>query len=152
MTFPKDLQIDIDKITLLESEDMQQLFNKAQEYGILDEFSDWFWTALSLVSPPSDDFVLQRALLWLEEYKRHLGRAYNNCKNKSIADKYNQLEIFLQQFAMKFKLTRKSQRYVLSKLHPLQDVSSGQPGQSTTNKAKYLVKSRKSTSKSETDN
>lgn len=148
MVFPTDLQLDPEQIATLQTDEIQQLFEKAECYGILNEFSDYFWTAVSLNNPPKDDFVTKRALLWLEEYKRHLGRAYNNTKSSTIYDKYNQLEIFLQQFCLKFGLERKSQRYVLTKLHPLQDVSSGQPGQSTTNKPKFLVKSRKSTSKS----
>lgn len=148
MVFPKDLQLDPDQVAVLKSDEIQKLFEKAEDYGILDEFSDYFWSAVSLHNPPKDDFVTKRALLWLEEYKRHLGRAYNNTKSSTIYDKYNQLEIFLQQFCLKFGLERKSQRYVLTKCHPLQDVEGGLPVKRELEIPKFLVKSKKNDGKS----
>ena len=148
MVFPKDLQLDPDQISVLKSDEIQKLFEKAEDYGILDEFSDYFWSAVSLHNPPKDDFVTKRALLWLEEYKRQLGRSYNYNKNVQIRNRYNQLEIFLQQFALKFGLERKSQRYVLTKCHPLQDVEGGLPVKRELEIPKFLVKSKKNGGKS----
>ena len=107
-SFPVELRLTPLELSQLTTDDVLQIFKIAQDYGILDEFSDYFWSAISQVKPSTEDFVNQRALLYLESYKRNIGRIYSRTGNPDVAYQYNCIELFIQEFANKYNLTRKS--------------------------------------------
>ena len=107
-SFPVELRLTPLELSLLTTDDVLQIFKIAQDYGLLDEFSDYFWSAMSQVKPSTEDFVNQRALLYLESYKRNIGRIYSRTGNPDVAYQYNCIELFIQEFANKYSLTRKS--------------------------------------------
>ena len=107
-SFPVELRLTPLELSQFTTDDVLQIFKIAQNYGILDEFSDYFWSAMSQVKPSTEDFVNQRALLYLESYKRNIGRIYSRTGNPDVAYQYNCIELFIQEFANKYNLTRKS--------------------------------------------
>jgi len=113
-SFPVDLRLSPIEISQLTTDDIIKVFKIAQNYGLLDEFSDYFWSTMSQVKPTTEDFVNQRALLYLEGYKRNIGRAYSRTGNLDVAYQYNCIELFIQEFANKHNLTRKSAANLLN--------------------------------------
>ena len=107
-SFPVELRLTPLELSQFTTDDVLQIFKIAQDYGILDEFSDYFWSAMSQVKPSTEDFVNQRALLYLESYKRNIGRIYSRTGSPDVAYQYNCIELFIQEFANKYNLTRKS--------------------------------------------
>ena len=107
-SFPVELRLTPLELSQFTTDDVLQIFKIAQDYGLLDEFSDYFWSAMSQVKPSTEDFVNQRALLYLESYKRNIGRIYSRTGNPDVAYQYNCIELFIQEFANKYNLTRKS--------------------------------------------
>lgn len=115
MRFPPDLLISQETVAELSPQEVIKLFAKAQDYGVLDEFSDYFWSMMSIVNPKPVNLLHQRALVYLEDYKRHLGRAYNNYKSEQLKLKYNSLELFIQEYANEYDLKRVNHNYLLVK-------------------------------------
>ena len=113
-SFPVELRLTPLELSQLTTDDVLQIFKIAQDYGLLDEFSDYFWSAMSQVRPTTTDFVNQRALLYLESYKRNIGRTYSRTGNPDVAYQYNCIELFIQEFANKHNLTRKSVPHLLN--------------------------------------
>ena len=107
-SFPVELRLTPLELSQFTTDDVLQIFKIAQDYGLLDEFSDYFWSAMSQVKPTTEDFVNQRALLYLESYKRNIGRIYSRTGNPDVAYQYNCIELFIQEFVNKYNLTRKS--------------------------------------------
>ena len=107
-SYPVELRLTPLELSQFTTDDVLQIFKIAQDYGILDEFSDYFWSAMSQVKPSTEDFVNQRALLYLESYKRNIGRIYSRTGSQDVAYQYNCIELFIQEFANKYNLTRKS--------------------------------------------
>ena len=99
--------------------DTEFLFKQAKKLGVVDEFADQFWTAVSLskASKPS----LQECLYLLEEQKRQLGRkcdkmqsAVNNkARRNYVAMKYNEIEYQIRWLVATFDLYRTSEPYLL---------------------------------------
>ena len=115
MQFPDELNIDFTKVQTLSTADVEKLFAKAEEYGILDEYSDYFFTQMSIYRNIDSDVNLQRAVLYLEDYKRHLGRRYSRTKDEAIRLCYNEVEFTIQHLVNKYNLYRRTQPYMLQK-------------------------------------
>lgn len=115
LQFPDELNINYTKVQTLSSADIEKLFAKAEEYGILDEYSDYFFTQMSIIRNMDSDVNLQRAVLYLEDYKRHLGRRYSRSKDEAVRQIYNQVEFTIQHIVTKFNLYRRTQPYMLQK-------------------------------------
>ena len=99
--------------------DTEFLFKQAKKLGVLDEFTDQFWTALSIskASKPS----LQECVYLLEEQKRQLGRKYDKMRSSDnnkerrnyVAIKYNEIEHQIRWLIDTFDLYRTSEPYLL---------------------------------------
>ena len=99
--------------------DTEFLFKQAKKLDVLDQFTDAFWTAVSIskASKPS----LQEAVNLLEEQKRQLGRKYdkmqsttnNRVRKNYVAMKYNEIEHQIRWFISNFDLYRTSEPYLL---------------------------------------
>ena len=99
--------------------DIEFLFKQAKKLGVLDEFADQFWTALSIskASKPS----LQECVYLLEEQKRQLGRKYDKMRSSDnnkerrnyVATKYNEIEHQIRWLIDTFDLYRTSEPYLL---------------------------------------
>lgn len=99
--------------------DIEFLFKQAKKLGVVDEFADQFWTAVSLskASKPS----LQECLYLLEEQKRQLGRKYDKMRSSDnnkerrnyVAMKYNEIEHQIRWLVTTFDLYRTSEPYLL---------------------------------------
>lgn len=99
--------------------DTEFLFKQAKKLGVLDEFTDQFWTALSIskASKPS----LQECVYLLEEQKRQLGRKYDKMRSSDnnkerrnyVATKYNEIEHQIRWLISTFDLYRTSEPYLL---------------------------------------
>lgn len=99
--------------------DTEFLFKQAKKLGVLDEFADQFWTALSIskASKPS----LQECVYLLEEQKRQLGRKYDKMRSSDnnkerrnyVATKYNEIEHQIRWLIDTFDLYRTSEPYLL---------------------------------------
>lgn len=99
--------------------DTEFLFKQAKKLGVLDEFTDQFWTALSIskASKPS----LQECVYLLEEQKRQLGRKYDKMRSSDnnkerrnyVATKYNEIEHQIRWLIDTFDLYRTSEPYLL---------------------------------------
>ena len=99
--------------------DTEFLFKQAKKLGVVDEFADQFWTAVSLskASKPS----LQECLYLLEEQKRQLGRKYdkmrssdnNKARRNYVAMKYNEIEYQIRWLVATFDRYRTSEPYLL---------------------------------------
>jgi hypothetical protein len=89
-------------------------FMIAEERKELEQFSDWFWSKLAeLNTIECECNQLQRAVYFLEDYKRALGRQYNKTNKLSIGYKYNMLENTIRCLCQNFKLKRKYDDYYL---------------------------------------
>jgi hypothetical protein len=115
LQFPDELNITYTVASTLSTADIEKLFAKAEEYGILDEYSDYFFTQMSVFRNMDSDVNLQRAVLYLEDYKRHLGRRYSRTKDEAVRQIYNQVEFTIQYTVTKFNLYRRTQPYMLQK-------------------------------------
>lgn len=113
-SFPVELRLTPLELSQFTTDDILRIFKIAQNYGLLDEFSDYFWSTMSQVRPNTTDYVNQRALLYLESYKRNIGRTYSRTGNPEVAYQYNCIELFIQEFANKYNLTRKSVPHLLN--------------------------------------
>lgn len=99
--------------------DTEFLFKQAKKLGVLDQFTDAFWTALSVTKEVKPS--LQEAVNLLEEQKRQLGRKYdkmqsttnNRVRKNYVAMKYNEIEYQIRWFISNFDLYRTSEPYLL---------------------------------------
>ncbi len=99
--------------------DTEFLFKQAKKLGVLDQFTDAFWTALSVTKEVKPS--LQEAVNLLEEQKRQLGRKYdkmqsttnNRARKNYVAMKYNEIEYQIRWLVATFDLYRTSEPYLL---------------------------------------
>lgn len=99
--------------------DTEFLFKQAKKLNVLDQFTDAFWTALSVTKEVKPS--LQEAVNLLEEQKRQLGRKYdkmqsttnNRVRKNYVAMKYNEIEYQIRWFISNFDLYRTSEPYLL---------------------------------------
>lgn len=99
--------------------DTEFLFKQAKKLNVLDQFTDAFWTALSVTKEVKPS--LQEAVNLLEEQKRQLGRKYdkmqsttnNRVRKNYVAMKYNEIEHQIRWFISNFDLYRTSEPYLL---------------------------------------
>ena len=99
--------------------DTEFLFKQAKKLGVLDQFTDAFWTALSVTKEVKPS--LQEAVNLLEEQKRQLGRKYdkmqsttnNRVRKNYVAMKYNEIEYQIRWLVTNFDLYRTSEPYLL---------------------------------------
>ena len=89
-------------------------FMIAEERKELEQFSDWFWSKIAELNTIECDFnPLQRAVYFLEDYKRALGRQYSKTNKLYIAHKYNMLENTIRYMCNQHRLKRKYDDYYL---------------------------------------
>ena len=89
-------------------------FNIADDRGELEEFSDWYWSKIAELSGQVEQVPLeQHILLYLEDYKRNLGRQYERQPSMVIWHKYNMLENLIRELTIKYRLVRKHKPYYL---------------------------------------
>ena len=99
--------------------DIEFLFKQAKKLNVLDQFTDAFWTAMSVTKEVKPS--LQEAVNLLEEQKRQLGRKYdkmrssdnNRVRKNYVAMKYNEIEYQIRWFISNFDLYRTSEPYLL---------------------------------------
>lgn len=99
--------------------DTEFLFKQAKKLNVLDQFTDAFWTALSVTKEVKPS--LQEAVNLLEEQKRQLGRKYdkmqsttnNRVRKNYVAMKYNEIEYQIRWLVATFDLYRTSEPYLL---------------------------------------
>lgn len=99
--------------------DIEFLFKQAKKLNVLDQFTDAFWTAMSITKEVKPS--LQEAVNLLEEQKRQLGRKYdkmqsaanNRVRKNYVATKYNEIEYQIRWFISNFDLYRTSEPYLL---------------------------------------
>lgn len=120
MALPEELRpsnYDINHISLQETE---QLFKKADKLGVLDQFAELFWDAISLARQEKPS--LQEAVNLLEEQKRLIGRQYDKMPSNTFVSKarkhyvgvkYNEIEYQIRWMVDTFKLSRTSEQYTL---------------------------------------
>lgn len=120
MALPEELRpsnYDINHISLQETE---QLFKKADKLGVLDQFAELFWDAISLARQEKPS--LQEAVNLLEEQKRLIGRQYDKMPSNTFVSKarkhyvgvkYNEIEYQIRWMVDTFKLSRTSEKYTL---------------------------------------
>lgn len=89
-------------------------FMIAEQRNELEQFSDWFWSKIAeLNTIECNCNLLQRAVYFLEDYKRSLGRQYSKNNKLYIAHKYNMLENTIRYICNEYKLKRKYDNYYL---------------------------------------
>lgn len=99
--------------------DTEFLFKQAKKLNVLDQFTDAFWTALSVTKEVKPS--LQEAVNLLEEQKRQLGRKYDKMQSTTndrvrknyVATKYNEIEHQIRWLVATFDLYRTSEPYLL---------------------------------------
>lgn len=99
--------------------DIEFLFKQAKKLNVLDQFTDAFWTAMSVTKEVKPS--LQEAVNLLEEQKRQLGRKYdkmqssdnNRVRKNYIAMKYNEIEYQIRWFISNYDIYRTSEPYLL---------------------------------------
>lgn len=99
--------------------DIEFLFKQAKKLNVLDQFTDAFWTAMSVTKEVKPS--LQEAVNLLEEQKRQLGRKYdkmqsttnNRVRKNYVAMKYNEIEYQIRWLVATFDLYRTSEPYLL---------------------------------------
>lgn len=99
--------------------DIEFLFKQAKKLNVLDQFTDAFWTAMSVTKEVKPS--LQEAVNLLEEQKRQLGRKYdkmqsttnNRVRKNYVAMKYNEIEYQIRWFISNYDLYRTSEPYLL---------------------------------------
>ena len=99
--------------------DTEFLFKQAKKLNVLDQFTDAFWTAMSVTKEVKPS--LQEAVNLLEEQKRQLGRKYdkmqsttnNRVRKNYVAMKYNEIEYQIRWLVATFDLYRTSEPYLL---------------------------------------
>lgn len=99
--------------------DIEFLFKQAKKLNVLDQFTDAFWTAMSITKEVKPS--LQEAVNLLEEQKRQLGRKYdkmqsttnNRVRKNYVAMKYNEIEHQIRWFISNYDLYRTSEPYLL---------------------------------------
>ena len=99
--------------------DTEFLFKQAKKLNVLDQFTDAFWTALTVTKEVKPS--LQEAVNLLEEQKRQLGRKYdkmqsttnNRVRKNYVAMKYNEIEYQIRWLVATFDLYRTSEPYLL---------------------------------------
>ena len=99
--------------------DTEFLFKQAKKLNVLDQFTDAFWTAMSVTKEVKPS--LQEAVNLLEEQKRQLGRKYDKMQSTTsnlvrknyVAMKYNEIEYQIRWLVATFDLYRTSEPYLL---------------------------------------
>lgn len=102
-----------DELQRMSAEETKSLFSLAQNEGVLDEFSDYYWKTFRATNfLPSH---LQNVLNVVEIYKRSVGRCIaktNDLSKKAqLAKKYAELEDDINYLVVNFNLTRHSKPY-----------------------------------------
>ena len=120
MALPEELRPSNYDLKHISLQDTELLFKKADELGVLDQFTELFWDAISLARQEKPS--LQEAVNLLEEQKRLMGRQYDKMPSNTfvsrarkhyIATKYNEIEYQIRWMVDTFKLTRASEPYLL---------------------------------------
>ena len=120
MALPEELRPSSYDLKHISLQDMEQLFKKADKLGVLDQFAELFWDAISFARQEKPS--LQECLNLLEEQKRLVGRQYDKMPSNTfvsrarkhyIAVKYNEIEHQIRWMVDTFKLTRVSEPYLL---------------------------------------
>ena len=115
---PKDLQLKDEAIAALSFSETEALFLLAEQYGVVEEFAQLFWEAMSRVRNRADNVSIQKCIEFLEERKRTLGRAYSWRHNSDVAKKffalrYNECEYNIRWLVEQYDCTRKTKPYLL---------------------------------------
>lgn len=120
MALPEELRPDNYDMQHISLQETEQLFKKADELGVLDQFTEMFWETMQFARQSKAS--LQEAVNLLEEQKRLIGRQYDKMPSNTfvskarkhyIAVKYNEIEYQIRWMVSTFKLTRSSKPYIL---------------------------------------
>ena len=120
MALPEELRPSNYDLKHISLQDSELLFKKADKLGVLDQFTELFWDAISLARQEKPS--LQEAINLLEEQKRLMGRQYDKMPSNTfvskarkhyIAAKYNEIEHQIRWMVDTFGLKRASEPYLL---------------------------------------
>ena len=120
MALPEELRPSNYDLKHISLQDTELLFKKADKLGVLDQFAELFWNAISLARQEKSS--LQEAVNLLEEQKRQIGRQYDKMPSNTfvsqarkhyVAVKYNEIEHQIRWMVSTFKLNRTSEPYLL---------------------------------------
>ena len=120
MALPEELRPSNYDLKHISLQDTELLFKKADKLGVLDQFAELFWDAISLARQEKPS--LQDAVNLLEEQKRQIGRQYDKMPSNTfvsqarkhyVAVKYNEIEHQIRWMVSTFKLDRTSEPYLL---------------------------------------
>jgi hypothetical protein len=120
MALPAELRPSNYDLKHISLQDTELLFKKADKLGVLDQFTELFWDAISVARQEKPS--LQECLNLLEEQKRQMGRQYDKMPSNTfvsqarkhyIAIKYNEIEHQIRWMVDTLKLTRASEPYLL---------------------------------------
>lgn len=120
MALPEELRPSNYDLKHISLQDTELLFKKADKLGVLDQFAQLFWDAISLARQEKPS--LQEAVNLLEEQKRLIGRQYDKMPSNTfvsrarkhyVSVKYNEIEHQIRWMVSTFKLNRTSEPYLL---------------------------------------
>jgi hypothetical protein len=117
-SLPVELQLRDADLVSLSLQDIEALFKQATKLGVVDQFAELFWDAMSRVRNKPDNVSIQRCVEFLEERKRTLGRAcayrYNSPYAKRyFAIRYNECEYNIRWLVEQYNCGRKSSNYLM---------------------------------------
>ena len=98
--------------------EVNALFDHATKLGVINQFAELFWDAMSRVRNKPDNVSIQQCMEFLEERKRTLGRAcayrYNSPHAKRyFAIRYNECEYNIRWLVEQYNCERKSSNYLM---------------------------------------
>lgn len=117
-SLPVELQLRDASLVSLSLQDIEALFKQATKLGVVDQFAELFWDAMSRVRNKPDNVSIQQCVEFLEERKRTLGRAcayrYNSPHAKRyFAIRYNECEYNIRWLIEQYNCGRKSSNYLM---------------------------------------
>lgn len=119
---PTELRLRDAKLVSLSMQDVEALFNLATKFGVVDQFAELFWPAMSRARSNPTAVSIQQCVNLLEERKRSIGRAYDNARKKYGKDhwltfyqaiKYNECEYNIRWLVDQYGCERFTKDYLL---------------------------------------
>lgn len=121
LDLPEELRLKDTEIAYMPASRTKELFEKAEQLGVLDDFTNLYWEATQRIYGDTGYPNMQKCVEFLEERKRTIGRYYNMCKLKYgnawltrfQTIRYNEAESHIQWLVSQYGCKRTSKRHYL---------------------------------------